>query len=48
MVSAFLNFTHIFIKDGSDAGIVITTDFADFKTRYEKDSSQIGYNMFKI
>ena len=30
---------HIFIKDGSDAGIVITTDFVAFKTRYEKDSS---------
>ena len=30
---------HIFIKDGNDAGIVITEDFIAFKFRYEKDSS---------
>lgn len=30
---------HIFVKDGNDAGIVITEDFIAFKFRYEKDSS---------
>ena len=29
---------HIFVKDGNDAGIVITEDFIAFKFRYEKDS----------
>lgn len=30
---------HIFIKDGNDTGIVITSDLIAFKFRYEKDNS---------